>query len=1386
MRCGSRRSADPVRDGGRRRLALTLAWALPLLALVPSGGRARAEPYSGTRAEDLRPRLLLAEERVLALAPESLQRFEPETEAWTQATPRDGLPGPPLRFVGVTGADIWVTGDGVAVSSTRFDDWRRYAPGEGIPGRAIAAVAADEDYAYAATDSGAARFDRFVLEWEPLAIEARLGPATDVAIDDDRVWFGLSRGVAEYRKDTESVRVDSLLGALDAPRVLLFARSPRWLWAVTDAGIARYDPALRSWTSFRPGADFPDARVRGVRLAGDDLWLGTDDGLWRFRADTGLWRRDESDDTMPGRQVRAFAVDSDLIWVATERALAVYQPSAARWIEFTESSPIAPAEVGEILDAAGVLFLLGRGAIAYGIRAGETNPTRFTWRTRAIGSSPSGSEPAGARGGTRVALRDAGLTLERGSQSYLAIKGGTTLFLESLAPSAGNGLGTLQSEFRTDVTAHGRFAGERTLNGFYDTTDPENAAYQLTWRGAREDLLREASLGEIVSDPYNARLTPGTGLRGGRVRLEAGPRGPAARRRLLTADAWGGSRLTRPGHDVFVGGNRRVEGRLRDRDYAVRTVFRLPAAWAVGGVRLYRDDALALTDDANTEHRSIAGIAGAWDRLRPETAYIAGPEPETLILVAPLHEGERLVAVAGAGEADLTSSWLKNHYPIGIDPLPGSLDIAIVDSTGAGAGPDGEPYLRRFGLDRDADGLLDAERFRPSTGYLAFPEPLPFPETVYADSGRSIFELRYAYEARRPTFRLGREHVVPGSERITVDRALLRANVDYTIIPSSGLFSFFEHVVLDDDSVIEIRYLFEESGGDPVLSGQLGVAPADPLFFGANATRWEDARAGAATTGDLNARLEWKGERHLLRASPEWALSGSERGGAGWGAGGSLQARYGSLEVTAAHRAFDAAFVSLEDRGTRLGRLREETEAGGRLGIGAHLQTELEWDRAESAPESTAAGAPLGGGVESSLFGTVRLLRSGLPNLEVRRGLVTADSAGAESERRVTRADLEISPEQAGVRPLGPGRLWLRAFAQRSDRRGDGTDRRITDTGFARLNGSVGDPLSWNLAFEDRLTHRPDPADWECLERRQRLDLSLQVRPHASLDAYGRLESDRELHYLRRRAPGGFATDRLGLTTIHLIPGRLYGPLAPLSLRVDWLVRGNEDGDPGAPLPGAAALWGAPSTASLRQSGRDGVVEARLQARSWLRIVEGWEEKLSEVERAGTGREARDRRWETRLEMQPAGGLLILRGLAGQARVPEGPETRTRQFVGQWDQTWGGGLLTNLALDALRADSRDRLLDSAQEIWNPQGRLTWRRSRWQTDASLGWGLTWDRRRDPATGSRQERQRSLDVSLSLKPHRVLTFLAQYAVRHAGGGGPERTTQDLRLRLQVRAG
>ena len=1428
--------------------AATVLAAVALAALPASAADAAraAEPFSATQAADLRPGLQSSGDRALVLTPGALYRLHPESETWTITTAAEGLPPGRLTGVSITDDELWIMGVGASYSDLRFDDWQRYEPGQGLPGRLVCDIEADDDYAYAATDDGAARFDRYVLEWETLAgPEAEnLGAIQDVAVGEDRVWFALERGVAEYRKDAESFSVDTRLGEIEEPRVLALRQTSQHLWAITSAGAARYDKDLETWTSFRPGADLPDARVHQISLTGEDLALATDAGLWWYRAESGIWREDESHDQMPGRAIRAFSLEQDRLWVATERAFAVYDEDDARWLDFTTAVPASPRAVQQMDWVGGVLLLLTPEQIVYGLPQGQENPSVFTYRTRAIELGAAGAAEDAA--GWRAGLGSAGLAARAPSGESLTLKGGATLYLENDPPASGSddgGLGELIHDTRVDVTLSGRLRGDRTITGYYDNTDPDNEAYQLSYRGARDDVLRNVSLGEIEQEMFNSHLITAHGLRGGWARAELGQRSDATRRRLVTADAWAGERRTFPGRAVFYGGSRTVSGSRRDIDHAQGTVFAPPPEWSretLAGAHLYRDDGRAVTDDANTRHITLAGHDGAWDRLDPLTDYTFGPDARTLILTSPLASGEALaleaLSAATPGEIDLTETALRNHYWLALEPIPASLELAITDSTGATAGGDGRSYLELFGIDADGDGLFDPDRFSPLSGYLSFPDSLPFPAEVYADTAQSFYTIQYSYRSRLTIFQLEHRNLVPGSETILLDRERLDPRSDYSLVPSTGLFILYEHVLLDDDSVIEVNYMYEadqDATGDAGLAdlaafaGQLGLAPSDHLFFGANASSWEEAgqiRAGAV---DLNARLEWKSSDRFLRVTPEIAFSqvdSSDFAGTapvtadattrGRATAIAMQSRYRHLELAASYRNLGADFASLENRRTLLGRLREEAAANARVEIGRYWQATLEWTHQRS--DRVATTGATGEGSESALIGTVRFLRSGFPNLALRQGLVTIDTPLGRREKRTSRLELELNPDAARISALGLNRLYLRAFIQRSDRRAEpetpadssagddgGTDEasvaadehRVTDHGYIRLGGAAGNPLAWNLIFEDRCSYDPDAAGHDLL-RDQRFDATLQARPHGACDAYLRWESERLLYRDHQGASQGFTIERRLQANTHLYPGRVWSKLIPLSFRIDLSCLADEQGEPGDRLPSASSLFSSVSSAPQQSQSRSRVCEGRWQIRPWLRLVERWERTDSEEAREGLPAEEMRRKLENRLEIRPRGGLLTLR--ANNEESTSGPlgQSETLRLHGDWDQVWGGGWLTYLSMQSSWTEQRRARVADRCETIHPQARITLRRPFLRLDASLTLSLTLIRIEDisdlPTEQDRNSRNYGISMACSLQPHRVLSVKLQYGLQHSLPEGPTdgstdrdwATSHDLDIRLSVR--
>lgn len=1266
-------ATNPAPRRVRAARATLIAWAglsvtaitLPsrVAAEAPQAGAAPgAERFAATRREDLRSRVLVLEGRALVRTPAAVMRFQPETETWTTLAAEDGLPPPPLLSLRQAGEDLWVTGPGASVTDPRYDDWQFYPPEEAWAGAWVYAAESDDDYAYAATERGMARFDRYILEWEPL-VDPReeKAPVWDVAVGDERVWFAFTGGVAEYRKQTESFRVDRQLGSLEAPDVLALRQTTGYLWAITREGLARYDKQLETWTSFRTGIDLPDTRLHQVTASGEDLWLACDDGIWRFRADCGIWRRDEACEQMPGSRVYALSVQNGF-WVVTDQAFAWYEEASGRWIDFTAHLPqLTPSPSIDLAWVGDALLVAGEDRIVTALREGATSPRLFTYRgepiaasSRAAGRAAGGEAVREARS-WRPFLDESGVGVRHSDEEYLLLKGGATVYVQNDHDEDGSGddgFGTLFSETRYDLTLSGRTGGGRVVSGYYDTTDPDNETYLLSYRGTREDVLRSASAGELDQQFFNTELGPETGIRGATARLELGPRSEQTRRRRVTADAWVGERRTFPGRHVFY------------------------------------------------EHQ--------------------------------------------------------------------------------------------------------------------------------------------------PVYRLRHQHLVPESEILRIDREELLPVTDYTIDWENGIFILADHVLLDEDTAIEVTYTYEEqdedvstrpAAEDPLLvASQVGLAPSDLLFAGVGATGWTDTAGRDAMSVDANARFEAKGDGYLLRISPEIALSrheapakqvssnqaasGANIRAASEGAATadaeqgvaralSLQGRYRGLEVTATHRDLGEDFVTLEDRRTLLGRLREESRVEARWNLPHDLQATLDWNRVASdsvgaeptGPDSTGANSVPdlrnagGEGSENLLIGGLWLRRGGFPNLGVRHGQVWVDSLGHRQEKRITRGELEINPDPARLRGLGIQRLWLRAYVQRNDRRQEDDadrpvgERRVTDLSFVRLNGSAGTPLSWNLDLENRFTYRPDGALASGLSRRQSVDLSLQTRPHASVDALLGWEAERDLDYRERGGSDGFTAKRDWVVTSLLYPGRVHTALLPLSFRIEARVGQAEEGAAGTPHPSSAVLWRPADARDRRTESEDGLLESRLQVLPWLRLIDRFErERDTASAQAYTDREVA--RFENRFEIRPSAGLLTLRYVhtrtEEQTRADATLETATttRRGAAEWSQVWGRGISTYFVLDAAR--TRAPYPKPTWEV-SPQTRVTYRHSALRLDASAGvhysYVETYTGAGDGSPARRtDQRGVRLDTSIRIQPLRILTLKLLYNLELPQVGAQ---THELDLRLMIRA-
>ena len=157
---------------------------------------------------------------------------------------------------------------------------------------------------------------------------------------------------------------------------------------------------------------------------------------------------------------------------------------------------------------------------------------------------------------------------------------------------------------------------------------------------------------------------------------------------------------------------------------------------------------------------------------------------------------------------------------------PRDYQIAIWQQGGSEAfdTPDGPvPYIQIFGLDRNEDGVVDPEYIDFDRGLLIFPTLRPFViedptnpyyvfreqlnnEQIYLENPRSTDQVYtivcdYAYQSE--TYNVGL-FVIPGSEKVRLNKRLLQRDIDYTMIYEVGSLRFFTK--LDEYDEIEVEF----------------------------------------------------------------------------------------------------------------------------------------------------------------------------------------------------------------------------------------------------------------------------------------------------------------------------------------------------------------------------------------------------------------------------------------------------------------------------------------------------------------------------------------------------------------------------------------------------
>ncbi len=424
------------------------------------------------------------------------------------------------------------------------------------------------------------------------------------------------------------------------------------------------------------------------------------------------------------------------------------------------------------------------------------------------------------------------------------------------------------------VRIRGKVGRKITVNVDFDDTKDDKRDISVVYQGDPEEFVQEAAFGDLtLSLPSTEFVSYSKQLFGVRTKLKY-------RNAQLMAI---GSRTKGTTETRRFNGATKSERRvIRDVDYIKKRYYDIAfnsRTIVAGSEEVWRDDKIPtnnnppVTETLTVEDAAApaaAQYAGDFDRLKPGDDYIVDYARGVLQLKR-FADGNAVLAIDyaftdGTRLSDLGTVGLKKVFktsadqPLSSPPNPAEIghkreletfytlgNIKIVRDNGRG-----NFILRTVDVNQnDTTVLISTQPASAGDPFQSAGVALAYPSTLEMDFDAGIFNVALAsrvadaglydvspiskfnflteYSHRLRDFQV-RPNVVFGSERVSVNGRLMKAEIDYFFDYGTGLLQFFNEDELDETSQIEVTYEYSPFGGQlgQTLVGtrlELGLIP---------------------------------------------------------------------------------------------------------------------------------------------------------------------------------------------------------------------------------------------------------------------------------------------------------------------------------------------------------------------------------------------------------------------------------------------------------------------------------------------------------------------------------------------------------------------------------
>ena len=461
-----------------------------------------------------------------------LYQYDVEEETWSKV----GSIEKEITEVKYWEDRIWAGGDGLYNGNPDLGDWLYNDETTGFPGPRYHSLNFGEEYYWAAGDSGGARYDPILEEWEVIAGGDR--NFVDLSISEKYVFFTGENGIYRFDRNYESgIEVNPI----DTTRFYDYKLNidlQDEIWFTGEKAVTIYNKKSRSWSDFVLSDYFPDEIISQVYQDGERLWVITDKNVywiyWRSR-DVRLFPRS---DRIRGYRILEMAGKDGKYYFATDKGLLIYSEADEQWELVNKTNGLDDLSIKHIsLQGQVVLLKTDRQVQVYSLDERRALPAlRFDqvaiaaredniyWDTRGLG----GRIPQG-----EVNLK--------GSYAYLS-----EYWTDGENAS-------WEDRHRRQLYPSANIRG-RQLGGYYDDTDQDEILFGAVFRGLRDDNFQQAEYSNRVEyELSNSGLLGGTVIEGGSGAVEYGDRSPLRGRREFEVAGTFGKSIVQNASEIFFG-----------------------------------------------------------------------------------------------------------------------------------------------------------------------------------------------------------------------------------------------------------------------------------------------------------------------------------------------------------------------------------------------------------------------------------------------------------------------------------------------------------------------------------------------------------------------------------------------------------------------------------------------------------------------------------------------------------------------------------------------------------------------------------------------------------------------------------------------------------------